>query len=210
MTILIDSREPTSIFSKLKEKGLDVKSEFLEVSDYLLDNGYAIERKDKDFIQSILSNRLYDQLNNLCSYDHPVLCITIQNIWKLFYYSHSRFIDKSYIGTLTTLTCKYPNLKVIFLDGDDEFVNFIISLDKKIHDEGKSEIPKPHMRRPDSIDDRKENCLCAIQGIGMTSAKKLLNEFGSIKNIAEASEEDLKKIEKIGEKQVKNIKETLN
>ena len=109
--IVVDSRESSSIFERLKEKQPDIKKEFLEVGDYLLDNGYAIERKDKDLIQSILSNRLYDQLNNLCSYDHPILCITIQNIWKLFYYSHSRFIDKSYIGTLTTLTCKYPILK---------------------------------------------------------------------------------------------------
>ena len=66
------------------------------------------------------------------------------------------------------------------------------------------------MRRPESINDRKENCLCAIQGVGMASAKKLLTEFGSIKEVAEASEESLMKIDKIGEKQAKNIKDTLN
>jgi ERCC4-type nuclease len=150
-------------------------------------------------------------LNNLCSsYEHPILCITIQNIWKLFYHSHSRFIDKSYIGTLTTLTCKYLNLKVIFLDGDDEFINFIISLDKKIHEDGKSERPKPKMRKVESIEERKENVLCAIQGIGVPTSKKLLEKFGSVNAVANASEEDLKTIEKLGDKNIKRIIETLN
>jgi len=208
--IVVDSRESSSIFERLKEKQPDIKKEFLEVGDYLLDNGYAIERKDKDLIQSILSNRLYDQLNNLCSYDHPILCITIQNIWKLFYYSHSRFIDKSYIGTLTTLTCKYPNLKVIFLDGEDEFINFVISLDKKIHDDSKSERPKPHMRRPESINDRKENCLTCAQNIGVKKAKVCLEIYKSIEELSKVSLEDLEKIEGLGKKPAINLYELLH
>ena len=45
--IIVDSREPKHIISSLKSKKLDVKEEFIEVGDYLLDNGYAIRERIK-------------------------------------------------------------------------------------------------------------------------------------------------------------------
>ena len=71
--IVVESREPLSIYQKLCERiGKDkygddiVKRGFLDVGDYLLINGYAIERKkDRDLTGSLNSKRLYAQLNAL-------------------------------------------------------------------------------------------------------------------------------------------------
>jgi len=208
--ILIDNREPSKIIQALKDKKLEIKEDFLEVGDYLLDNGYAIERKDKDLVQSIMSNRLYEQLNNLCQFPHPILCITLKDLWKTFYFCHGRYIHKSYLGTLTTLTIKYPTLKLIFLQDEEEFVSYIESLDKKIHEEGKSERPAPQMRKPYSKEARKENALSAIEGVSIGKSKKLLACFGSIKNIANSNAEELQKVEGIGKVLAEHILETLN
>jgi len=208
--IIVDSREPKHIINSLKSKKLEVKEEFIEVGDYLLDNGYAIERKDKDLISSIQSNRLYEQLNNLCQYDHPILCITLQDLWKTFYFSRSRYIHRSYLGTLTTLTTKYPKLKIMFLQDEEEFISYVASLDKKIHEDGKSERPAPQMRRAKSIKVRKENSLTAIEGVSVTKAKKLLDCFGSIRNIANANLNELEMVEGVGKKLAEKIRETLN
>ncbi len=208
--IIVDSREPNNIIKALRQKKLDVKEEFIEVGDYLLDNGYAIERKDKDLVQSIMSNRLYEQLNNLCQYEHPVLCITLDNLWKTFYFSRGRYIHRSYLGTLITLTTRYPKLKVMFLQDEEEFISYIASLDKKIHEEGKSTRPAPQMRKAKSIKMRKENSLTAIEGVSVGKAKKLLNHFGSIRNIAIANLTDLEEVDGIGKKLAEKIMEVLN
>jgi len=212
MTVLIDVREPKNIINSLKKKCSDVETSFLEVGDYVLDDGYAIERKDKDLIDSIISNRLYDQLNNLCQYEHPILCITIGNLWKTFYFSHNRSIHKSYLGMLCTLTMKYPNLKLVYLQDDEEFINFISHLNKKIHEDPNTihYRPAPVMRKPFKLEDRKENALTAIEGISVGKAKKLLECYGSIKNIANESIEGLQLVPGIGKKLAEKIWKTLN
>ena len=208
--IIVDSREPKHIIDALKSKKLEIKPEFIECGDYLLDDGYAIERKDKDLISSIQSNRLYEQLNNLCQYDHPILCITLRDLWKTFYFSRGRYIHRSYLGTLITLTTRYPKLKVIFLQDEDEFISYVAALDKKIHENGKSERPAPQMRRAKSIKMRKENSLTAIEGVSIGKAKKLLDCFGSVRNIANAKPVELEMVDGVGKKLAEKIRETLN
>jgi len=209
MSILIDSREPDRIYQLLKKK-VDIKKEFIEVADYLLDNGYAVERKDDDLLNSIISHRIWEQLNNLCNYEHPILAYNVENLWKMFYFSQSRYVHKQYLGVMTTLCTKYPNLKVVPYHGEDQFIEFILSLEKKIHDTGDKTRPAPMMRKARSIEQRKENCLSGIEGISIGKAQKLLDCFGSIKNISNASEDELKMVEKIGPKLAKNVWETLN
>lgn len=209
--IVIDSREPNKIETALKGSKIKIEKDFLEVGDYLLPNDYVIERKQGlDFINSVKSNRLYNQLYNLCEYKHPILVIIENNIWKDFYFTKGNYIHKSYVGTLTTLTAKYPNLKIIQLDSEGMFIDYLKSLHKKITGDGHSERPAPMFRKAVSINERKENALTCIEGVGMKMSKKLLKQFGSISNIANAREDDMLKIEKLGKKTIKNIKETLN
>lgn len=210
MTIIRDTREPDNIKKSLIDKGLKIEDSFLEVGDYLLDDGFAIERKDKDFIPSILSNRLYEQLNNLCNYPHPILCLIEENKWKTFYFSHSKWIHKAYEGTMVTLATSYPNLKVFKFDTEEEFISFVVNLDKKLHKEGKSERPAPIMRRSKALSVKKENALTACDGISVGKAKSLLECYGSIKNIANDTVENLEKTPGIGKKLAKSIYEVLN
>lgn len=214
MSIICDNREERNkkkasekqyIYNSLSEKCTEVSQQQLEVGDYLLDGGYVIERKDDDIVSSITTKSIWEQLNNLQQYPHPILAITTQNIWKLFYYCNSRWIDKSYMGFLTTLMVSYPNLKIVFVDGAEEFVKFVVSLDKKIHDEGKSERPKILQRKPKTLAEKQENVVSGIGGIGISTAKEILKSKKSIKNIANATKEELMEIPNIGEKTANEI-----
>jgi len=211
--MIIDSREVrNSIIQKIKDKNpvTDVDIEYIEVADILLDEGFAIEKKEDDLIPSILSNRLYDQLNNLMQYENPILCIIIDNLWKTFYFSKSNWIHSSYRGMLTTLAVSYPKLKIFEFRDEDEFVEFVVGLDKKIHKEGASVRPTPMVRKPRTPEQIKENVLSMIPGLGIPKSQKLLEYFGSVKNIANASEEELQKVEKIGPKLAKKIFDSLH
>jgi DNA excision repair protein ERCC-4 len=208
--MIIDSREEKRIIQKVKaKKDIEVKEDFLEVGDYLLNDGYTIERKTiQDFVASISDRRLFTQLGNLLQAENPLIAIINDNKWMAFYFSRNRYIHNVYIGTLTTITTSYPKIRMVFFDTEDEFISFVVSLEKKLKDEGKGERPKALMRKPTSIEDRKENCLCCAQGVGIKTAKTLLKKFKSVKGVANASEAELATV--IGEKVVKNVREVLN
>jgi ERCC4-type nuclease len=216
--IIADSREERNkkrdsekqyIFNSLKEKCKEVEQKQLEIGDYLLDNNYIIERKDDDLVSSITSKRIFDQLNGLCMYEHPILVITTKNLWKQFYFTNSRWIHSSYMGLLTTLVTSYPNLKLVFLEDTEEFVKFIVSLDKKIHDEGTSERSKFLAKKPVTIEDSMENVISGVKGVSIRTAKELLKNKKSVKAIANSTKEELMQIPNIGEKTANEIINTL-
>ena len=71
--IVVDKREERSgIPSLLRELGISVRYEMLEVGDYLLPGDILVERKSaRDFISSLLDGRLFDQSSNL-GYDFKI------------------------------------------------------------------------------------------------------------------------------------------
>jgi len=109
------------------------------------------------------------------------------------------------MGMLTTLIVSYPNLKIVFLDDTDEFIRFIVSLDKKIHEEGKSERPKFLVRKPVTIQDSMENVISGIPGVSIKTAKLLLERKGSVQAVANSTKEELMEIPNIGEKTAREI-----
>jgi len=64
-----------------------------------------------------------------------------------------------------------------------------------------------HTGKPLTDDEMQEFIIAAFPGIGSALAKPLLGEFKTIRNIVNASEEELRKVPLIGEKKAKRIKE---
>jgi len=208
--MIIDSRESKSIIQKLKsKKDLFVVEEFIECGDYLLSDGYAIERKTiQDFIASISDRRLFTQLNSLIQYPNPILAIVGNNKWEQFYYSRNRYIHSVYLGTMTTILLSYPKVKIIQFDTEDEFVSFLTSLEKKLNEDGKhSERPKVMTRKPESLEDRKENSLSCAKSIGIKTAKVCLGRYKTIDDICKISLKELEGI--LGKKAAENLYELL-
>jgi len=139
-----------------------------------------------------------------------ILAIVASNLWKDFYFCKSRNIHSAYLGTLSSIVKSYDNVKIIMLESDEQFCDFLVSLHNKLTSEGKSTRPAPVFRTAKSTKERRENALTAIQGIGVQMARKLLSKYGTINAIANATEEDLMSIDKLGKATAKNILETLN
>ena len=188
-----------------------VDRQFIEVGDFILPDGFAIERKTgRDFVSSISDKRLYTQLNNLCQYDRPILAIVSDNIWRDFYFSKSSYIHNTFRGCLTTITAKYPKVRLIQFECDEDFVDYIIELEDKVQKEGKGIRPAPMQRRATTPQQTKENILASIKGVGIAMAKKLLHRYTSVNQVANADVKDMIKIEKLGNKVAERIKEMLN
>jgi len=183
----------------------------LDTGDFLLPNGYSVERKKgRDLMSSTISNRLFEQINALCEFEHPILAVISENVWKDFYFSHSKYIHKQYIGLLSTLSAKYPKLQVMFFDTDEMFVAYLESLYGKLTSDGKSCRPQPKTRRAKRIEEVQENVLYAVKGISVKSTKKLLKKFETIERLCSAPVEEIQQIDKINKKQAENLYEVLH
>ena len=208
--IVGDAREVKCI-NIVKSQYDKIQKQFLEVGDFLLPRDIAIERKTgKDFIASISDKRLYKQLNNLCQHKYPIVAIVTDNIWKDMYFSKNRWIHSTFEGALITIHAKYPRVKIIWFDTDEDFCKFLIKMDTKLSEEGSKERPSPMLRKVDTIEERMENLVSAIEGVGIPLSKKLLREYKTIHNLSRASIDDLQKMDKVGKKTATNIHNTLN
>ena len=209
--MIVDSREPKALIQKLKnKKDILVVENFIECGDFLLSDGYAVERKTiQDFVASISDKRLFKQLNSLIQYSNPILAIINDNKWQAFYFCRNRYIHNVYTGTLTTILLSYPKVKIMQFDTEDEFVSFLTSLEKKLNEDGQiHERPKILSRKPECLEDRKENSLACAKSIGIKTAKVCLTKYKSINKVCEAHMEDLEKI--LGKKAASNLYEMLH
>lgn len=195
----------------MKSKGIKVGKEFLEVGDILIQQPVGIEvKRGQDLTSSMMSNRLFDQLNNLSNFDIPILAIVTENKYRNFYRVKSNYIYDQYVGMLSTIILSYPKVRIVFLENDDELIDLIVSIYKKLNKEGKSSRPKPILRKPRSMSDSQENILCAIKGISVPTAKKLLKHYGKISNVVNATVEEHQKIDKVGKALATRIYEICN
>ena len=72
------------------------------------------------------------------------------------------------------------------------------------------EVIKPSLLKRITTDDLRINMLGSIKGISETKAQMLIDEFGSLMEIGEATIEELSKLDGIGTTIAKRIIDTLN
>jgi len=192
--IVVDYREKNSlVISEIISLGIEIEFRELKVADYIVKD-VAIERKTvSDFISSMINKRLVNQLEELSQYKNRLLII--EGIYEQELYSNreegeSKGIHPNSIrGFLLSILLKY-NVPIIFTHDSQDTARFISVLAKR---EGK-ELPLNVNKKNLDKKERLQFILEGFPGIGPKSARKLLEKFKSLKNIANASEEELKDI----------------
>lgn len=191
-TVVVDYREKNSLVpSSLKKNDLDIEFKELKVADYLV-NGVAIERKTiSDFLSSMTNRRLLSQLEDLKQFKNPLLLIEGIEEGELYNDHISAGIHPNAIrGFLLSIALKH-RIPLIFTKNPQDTANFISVIAKKKNQE---ELSLNTTKKPRNKKEQLQFILEGFPGIGPKTSKKLLEEFNTIKNIVDASEEDLKKV----------------
>jgi len=200
------------IFADYREKGSNVLKELLDrvelslekltIGDFLLSTRVAVEYKTvQDFVDSIIDGRLLSQLKELRKYEKPIIIIEgIEDI-----YSVRKIHPNSIRGMIATITVSY-GIPLIQTRNAKDTAEYLISIAKREQVDEKNEI-QHHYKKPESIKDQQEYFISALPNIGMGGAVPLLKHFRSVKNIVNASEDELKKVDLIGPKKSKTLKE---
>ena len=210
--ITIDDRERNLVILKsLREaENANVKIERLKAGDYLLNN-LIVERKTfPDFVDSIIDGRLFQQSIRL-SYLHNPCLIILEGMFKdVFKTQMSR---EAILGALITLELifKIPVLKAI---STQESARIMIYAANQIY---KHEMETWSYKRPVkkriSKSNKYRDQIQILQGfplVGPVKAKRLLNEFGSVNSIFNASLDQLVKTKGIGKIQAEQIYKIVN
>jgi Fanconi anemia group M protein len=193
--IIIDYRERNSLIaSELVGMGFDIWFQELKVADYIVKD-VAIERKTvNDFINSMINRRLLSQLEELQQYPNRLLIVEGIDEQELYTDSEEFGMHPNAIrGFLLSILLKYK-VPVIFTKNYMDTAKFIAVLSRKKEKEMPLNISKKNLNKKQRL----QFILEGFPGIGPKTAKKLLKRFKSLKEIFNASEEDLKEI--IGKK----------
>lgn len=195
-TIIIDYREKNSLVpSVLVSLGAEIELKELKVADYIVKD-VAIERKTVfDFISSMKNKRLVNQLKELQQYKNRLLIIEGIDEQELYMDSEEKIgIHPNAVrGFLLSIILKYK-VPIIFTKNHEDTAKFIFILSKRKSKEISLNITKKNLNKKEKI----QFIIEGFSGIGPKTAKNLLKKLKTIKNILNASQEELKEI--IGKK----------
>ena len=194
MKIIIDYREKNSLVAAhLIKLGFEIEFRELKVADYIVKD-VAIERKTvSDFLSSMINKRLLNQLEELQQYKNRLLIVEGTSEQELYNDEKTGINGNAIRGFLLSILLKYK-IPIIFTKNSEDSAKFIFVLSRKESKEISLKAKKKSLNKKEQM----QFILEGFPGIGPITAKKLLKEFKTIKNIFDSSEEKLKEI--IGKK----------
>jgi Fanconi anemia group M protein len=184
--------------------GVKLNLERLENADYVVSSRVAIEYKTKeDFVNSIVDGRLLSQLRELKeNYERPVMIVEgIEDI-----YSIRKVHPNAIHGMLSTIAVSY-GIPIIYTKTHNESASIIRSIAQREQGESSHDFSLHGSKKPMTIKEQQEYIVSAFPSVGPGLAKELLKKFGTIEKILVADEKQLRKVDKVGPKIAKSIRE---
>lgn len=202
--IIVDKRE-RDFSNILFSIGAEVEEKMLEVGDFICSEKTVVERKTrKDFESSVMDKRLFVQLQNSCSHFQNVIIVVEGKKEKEGALTYAALMG-AYVSIITDFGASLfftKNIKstaeLLFAIAKHE------QLGKKLH------LPMCVKRKCFTLAQTQRAVLESLPMIGPQYAKKLLLHFGSLSAVFNASENDFKELEGIGEKKAKAIWRTIH
>lgn len=202
VTIYVDYREKNSnMMRELDKINCEIKVKSMGVGDYQITDDIIIERKTvEDFSKSITDKRLYQQAKELTTNCRkPLMIIEGENIYHTFL--HPNAIR----GALASIALDF-RIPIIQTQSetDTAFLLKRIALREQDKD-NKKPVSIRTQTKPVTLPEQQLFITESLPGIGPVSAKSLLKHFKTVKNMINASKNELKEVEGIGEKTATNI-----
>ncbi|MDD3178566.1 MAG: ERCC4 domain-containing protein [Candidatus ainarchaeum sp.] len=209
--IICDQRERASqVISKIKSLEssslkIDLVIEQLAVGDYILSDDVVIERKTiADLESSILDGRVFSQLNDLSQVKKPG--IIIEGNLDLIYNNSTRLDKKAIMGLFTTIGLNYK-IPLFFTKNQKETAEMLYVISKREQIQNGNNLLKLRFAKSKmSYSQRQLFIVESFPDVGPTLSRSILKEFKNIKNLANATIEDLRKVKKLGPKKADKIK----
>ena len=196
VAILADHREKDNrVVKELIDIGVSVKTAQLHSADYIVSGRVGVElKKVPDFVASIIDGRVLEQVHGLKkNFEKAILIIEgEENIYAV------RNVHANAIrGMLASIVLDF-GVPILYTKNPKDTAGLLAVMAKREQD--KERDFSLHIKKPHSMKEQQEFIVSALPGIGIVVARNLLNYFGSIKSMVNASREELQALDGVGEK----------
>jgi len=201
VSILADHREKNNrVVKELIDAGISVKTAQLTTADYVVSGKVGVElKKVPDFVASIIDGRILEQVRDLKS-SFPKAILIIEGEEDI--YSVRNVHANAIRGMLASIVLDF-NVPVLYTRNPQDTAALLAVMAKR--EQGKEIDFSLHSLKPKSVREQQEFIVSAFPNIGVQTAKTLLEHFGSIKNLVNASETQLTELKGIGEKTAQQL-----
>lgn len=202
--IFIDTRELASGIDKyFAQYECQLQKKMLVCGDYLCSDRVIIEKKTTDdFVQSIIDKRLFEQLATMKeNFEKPILIIEGDSLYGRV---HPNVIR----GALSAIVLDL-SIPIIWTKDMADTAGIIFWIAKKEQIDEKREIAVRGKTKKETMEQKQEFLISGLPGISIVRAKSLLKHFKKPEKIFSASQKELQKVEGIGTKIAKRIREVL-
>ena len=203
--VYADSREGNSkVIRYLSQMEMDVKIHSMAVGDYQVSDEVAIERKTaKDFVDSMIDKRLFKQARELSEeFKKPLLILEGDDLY-------SGMVNPNAIrGTIASIALDF-GISIIPTRDAQDTAAMIKRIAIREQSGEKTPIQIRTDKKPVSLWEQQLFIVESLPSIGPVNAKNLLEHFGSVEKVFNASENELMEVEGIGKITAHNIRKVV-
>jgi len=193
--IIVDHREfRSNVVKNLAVKGISVEPQQLDTGDYVLSTRIGVERKEvDDFLESMINGKLFKQLSQLRdAYSRPILILEGENLLTKRNINHNAIF-----GSLASISVDF-GIPVLTTKNSAETADLLHVIAKREQREDKKDVAIRGEKTQMSMKERQQFLVEGLPNVSAVIAKRLLSHFGSIKDIANATEEELMQVNGVG------------
>lgn len=204
--VFADTREGNSkVIRHLSEMEIDVKVQAMVVGDYQVSDEVVIERKTaKDFVDSIVDKRLFKQARSLMEeFKRPLIILEGDDLYN-------GMINPNAIrGSIASIALDF-GISIIPTRNAQDTAAMIKRIAIREQSGEKTPIQIRTDKKPVNLWEQQLFIIESLPNIGPVNAKNLLEHFGTVANIINASESQLQEVEGIGKKTAANIRKVVD
>ena len=204
--VYADSREGNSkVIRYLSQMEMDVKIQSMAVGDYQVSDEVAIERKTaKDFVSSMIDKRLFKQARELSEeFKRPLMILEGDDLY-------SGMVNPNAIrGTIASIALDF-GISIIPTRDAQDTAAMIKRIAIREQSGEKTNIQIRTDKKPVSLWEQQIFIVESLPSIGPVNAKNLLEHFGSVSQVFNASESELMEVEGIGKITAQSIRKVID
>ena len=216
--LIIDSREKSDLCAYVESEAsrLNIPSEkqWIEIGDYVYRDVCFEAKSTIDFLMSVINKRLWNQIDNMDRHFEHSIVIIHGSLHQLVAYPkfvninipEQTLLNKFY-GAISKITLD-TDTRVFWTESPKKAARLMTTICKMRP--FNRDVIRPSLLKRITTDDLRIDMLCTIKGVSESKAKKIIERYGSVMEIGEATSGELTLIEGIGPTIAQRIIDTLN
>lgn len=207
--IVVDNRELDSTVARTlsKQEEINTNLQNLEVGDYVLSDRVIVERKSvSDFVDTLVDeNRsLFEQIGDMASqYSRPLIIIEGSGL-----YTQRNVHPNAIRGALSSAIVDF-NISILNTEDEDDTAALLEVIAKREQQESDREVSVHGKKTDKTLSEQQEYIVSSIAEVGPVTSQSLLSHFGSVRNVMNASIEEMEEVSGVGNVTAERVHEVI-